>query len=68
ALNYSVYAVNLSRTDNPIKTVRVIVPGFQSTDDTLRRISPRMFELPKQLKMSDFKTSIDDLETKPFFS
>lgn len=46
---YHVYAVNLSRADNPITTVRVVIPGMQPLDDTLRRVTPRMFDLPRQL-------------------
>lgn len=66
-MNYSVYVVNLSRTDNPIYTVRVIVPGFQSTDDTMRRITDRMFQLPNKLGLPHSRT-IDGLRTTTFFA
>lgn len=46
---YKVLVANLSRSDNPLSTVRVLIPGFQPADDTLRRISKRMTGLPKFL-------------------
>ncbi len=35
-IGYETYVVNLSRSDNAMKTVRVIIPGLQPADDTLR--------------------------------
>lgn len=63
--NLNVYVVNLSRKDSPLKTVRVIIPGYQILDDSLRRNTKRMFEIPKKL---GYKTSAKELFDKPFFS
>lgn len=49
--NLELISVNLSRRDNPVKTIRSIIPGTQPADDTLRRISNRMFELPTFLNL-----------------
>lgn len=46
---YAAYAVNLSRRSTPLNVVRIIVPGYQPLDNTLRRKSSRMNELPKKL-------------------
>lgn len=39
---YNVYAVDLSRVDNEINVVRVIVPNYQPADDSLRRNTKRL--------------------------
>ncbi|MCB5237665.1 YcaO-like family protein [Niallia circulans] len=64
---YEVFAANLSRKDNPVKTVRVIVPGYQGTDDTLRRITDRMFKLPKMLGKS-YTEKVENLNKFQIFS
>jgi thiazole/oxazole-forming peptide maturase SagD family component len=63
----STYAVNLSREDTPLKTVRIIMPGMQPMDDSMRRISERMFLLPKYLGYSRYHTEIDGLLGYPLF-
>lgn len=63
-VGHETYVCDLSRSDNPIKTVRVVVPGFQPTDDSLRRITERMKTLPTKLGLN----YLDPLFNKPLFS
>lgn len=58
------FAVNLSRPDNPIHAVRAIIPGAQPADDTLRRNSERMAGLPKFLGQNTLKPMFE----RPLFS
>ncbi|MBT8981536.1 hypothetical protein BTH70_02015 [Lactobacillus delbrueckii subsp. bulgaricus] len=51
-LGYNVYVANLSRLDTNVKTVRVLIPGFQPLDDSWERITSRLSELPKKLGQS----------------
>ncbi|PFU61942.1 YcaO-like family protein [Bacillus thuringiensis] len=62
--DYKVLVSDLTRKDNPISTVRVIIPGFQSTDDTLNRLTSRMTSLPQKLGLKVRDTPFD----KPFFA
>ena len=48
-LGYQVLIANLSRKDNDVNTVKVIVPGFQKIDNTNRVVSQRNFTLPKKM-------------------
>lgn len=48
-LGYEIYVANLSRRDTPIKTVRVLIPGMQPADETNKRITKRMGNVPKFL-------------------
>ncbi|MEW5323766.1 YcaO-like family protein [Geobacillus thermoleovorans] len=63
-VGHETYVCDLSRSDNPIKTVRVVVPGFQTTDDSLRRITERMKTLPAKLGLNHLNPLFD----KPLFS
>lgn len=47
---YKVLIANLSRTDTNLKTVRVLIPGFQPLDDTLSKESKHVQEVLKFLK------------------
>lgn len=49
-LGYETYVANLSREDNRMKTVRVIIPGLQPADDTLRLNLDRFRCVSKMLK------------------
>ena len=48
-IGLKMYVVNLSRPDNEIRTVRVIIPGMQTSEDNKNRKSRRLFELPRKL-------------------
>ncbi|MGE6377054.1 YcaO-like family protein [Peribacillus muralis] len=63
-LGHEVYVSDLSRDDNPIHTVRVIVPGLQTTDDSLRRNTERMYLLPDKLG----NQPLEKMFNKPLFS
>ena len=63
----NVYVANLTRSDSPLFTVKVLIPGCQPLDDTMRRISKRMFELPQKLGL-DYVVRTEDLFDLEIFS
>ncbi|MGY3718579.1 YcaO-like family protein [Sutcliffiella cohnii] len=60
---FDVYVADLTRQDNVINTVRVLIPGFQGLDDSLRRNTKRLESLPKKIGVSTTENF-----TLPFFS
>ncbi|WP_200416428.1 YcaO-like family protein [Virgibacillus salexigens] len=61
-LGYKVIVADLSRSDNKLKTVKVVIPGFQDIDDFNLRLSDRMYLIPDYLRM---KKEVNNL---PMFS
>lgn len=57
-IGYEVYVSNLSRSDNGIKTVRVVIPGLQPADDTLRMNLKRYEQVAAILKQPFKKNQI----------